>query len=116
MDYYSYFAIKNTPHMSEDVISKVKEMVNNGKSHRSISRELKISTGTIYTILTGKKYLFDSKKYNEKMFPIRGLSKDQRKIIFNVAANRDWSENKLILSYIKIGLNLESAQNKIYED
>jgi len=100
--------------MSEEIILKVREMITLGKSHRNISRELKISTSSIYTILTGKKYKYAESK--SKGIRVRGLSLDQKRIIYNIAKNKDVSMNKLILSYIKSGFNNEPAQYKIYED
>jgi len=86
---------------------KVKQMILEGKTHCAISFELKISRSTIYTIITGKKY---------KSIPIRGLSEEQRKVISNIAKNKSVSQSRLMLSYIRAGINAEPKQNLIYED
>lgn len=99
--------------MRQEVINKVKELIGQGKSHRYVASELKISTGSIYIILTGKKY---NRKPTVIGIKVRGLSKEQKRQLGCIAKNKDQSQNRLLLSYIKSGINNESAQNKIYED
>lgn len=100
--------------MLQETVDQVKQMILSGKTHRETARILKISTASIHIILTGKKYPYKQKGY--KGVWVRGLSVEHKKELRNIAKNKDSSRNKLLLSYIRAGINAENSQNKIYED
>jgi orotate phosphoribosyltransferase-like protein len=96
--------------LSNEIVSRVKELANSGYSPGQIRIELKISRSAIYYILTGKK----NTSLKDGMF-VYGLNKKQKTNLNNISKNRDICRNTLILSYIKLGMSLEPEQNKIYE-
>lgn len=102
--------------MTNELVSQVKKMIASGKSHRLTAFELKISTGTIYTILTGKKYKYKKNRKYTKGVWLRGLSQEHRLNLRNIAKNKDISQSRLLLTYIRNAISQEPEKNKIYED
>ena len=99
--------------MTQKTIDNVKGMILSGKSHREVARTLHISTATIYTILTGKKYKY---KNRENKVEVIGLSYSQKRELGCISKNKGTSQNRLLLTYIRNAINAEPKQNKIYED
>ncbi len=100
--------------MTIEIIAKVKELAASGISKKTICKQTKLSWFSVYTILTGKKYPY--KKGKNKAILLRGLSIDHKKQLRNIAKNKDVSQNRLLLSYVRECMNKESERNKIYED
>ncbi len=99
--------------MTPEIITQIKTLAENGKSKKEICSATGLSWYSVYTALTGKRYV---NKRDQDYLKISGLSSVHKMELKNIAKNRDRSVNRLLLSYVRAGIALESAQNKIYED
>ena len=97
--------------LSKETIGLINDMFLNSKSITEIKQKLNISYSCVYSIVKNKRYVKSSKGVT-----VRGLSDSQKKDLKNISKNKSSSVNRLLLLYIKTGISLEPARNKIYED
>lgn len=101
--------------MTPEKITEIKKLAAAGKSKKEICTLSNLSWYSVYTVLTGKAYPRKSRKKENKV-EIVGLSSDHKRDLFYIAKNKDISQNRLLLSYVREAINKEPKQNKIYED